>query len=390
MNRLKLILVFVFFLAGCNRPATTSSTPDLFATLQASTPDGFPESSVTEAGPTPVLTQPPQGGPLLYVTGIAGSSGNLSTQQPPDTSSPAPDLPASNPTMAAPSAPGSIPLPSAADQLTGHIVYTCQLFKVQAMDQVCIINADGSGMRRLTTQDNLRHYYPSLAPDGQSVVYSSFRESNVYEIYELDLNDGSLDRLTNRLGVLNAPEISPDGTAITFTRGNPRTGQQQIMVMDRDGGDPGNIPQIEGWDPTWSPDGGQILYASGAEGTAQLFIVNREGGGRRQVSNLPAIRGRSDWSPDGGSIVTYSGPAWNREVYIMNADGSNARQLTPTGGNSQGPSFSPDGQWVVFTAYFDHNGDDHGCEIYIIRTDGTDLRRLTDNDYCDYQPRWGP
>ena len=25
-----------------------------------------------------------------------------------------------------------------------------------------------------------------------------------------------------------------------------------------------------------------------------------------------------------------------------------------------------------------------------VRIDGTDLRRLTNNDYCDYQPRWGP
>jgi Tol biopolymer transport system component len=88
--------------------------------------------------------------------------------------------------------------------------------------------------------------------------------------------------------------------------------------------------------------------------------------------------------------VTYAGPSWHREVYIMQADGSNTRQLTPSGGNSQGPSFSPDGKWVVFTGYFDNYGDDHGCEIYVIRTEGTDLRRLTNNDYCDYQPRWGP
>jgi tricorn protease len=74
----------------------------------------------------------------------------------------------------------------------------------------------------------------------------------------------------------------------------------------------------------------------------------------------------------------------------MNADGSNVRQLTPNGGNSQGPAFSPDGKWVAFTAYFDHPGDINGCEIYIIRTNGSDMRRLTNNDYCDYQPRWGP
>jgi Tol biopolymer transport system component len=162
------------------------------------------------------------------------------------------------------------------------------------------------------------------------------------------------------------------------------------MLMDANGEDAGNIPQLSGWDPTWSPDGKRILFASDRDGLTQLFTVNLQGRQLTRLTNLPAIRGRSDWSPDGRYIVTYSGEAWNREVYIMDADGSNARQLTPSGGNSQGPSFSPDGQWVVFTAYFDHPGDDHGCEIYIIRIDGTDLRRLTNNDYCDYQPRWGP
>ena len=347
MNKLKLVstISLLLLLLACNRPID-SPTPDLFATLQASTPSGLASPAVTDS-----IATSPSGGSIGGATAPPTSTG---------------------------------------DELTGHIVFTCQLFKVQAMDQVCIMNADGSGMRRLTTENNRRHYYASLAPDGQSVVYSSFRESNVYEIYSLDINDGSVDQLTDRLGVLTGPEISPDGTSIAFVRGNPNTGDTQIMVMGRDGGNPRNIPQANGWDPTWSPDGSQILFAAGVSGAVQLFSVNRNGSDLHQISNLPAIRGRSDWSSDGQFIVTYSGPAWNREVYIMNADGSNARQLTPSGGNSQGPSISPDGKWVAFTAYFDHYRDDHGCEIYIVRIDGTDLRRLTDNDYCDYQPRWGP
>lgn len=355
MNRLQRILAIslFLFLVGCNRPISISPTPDLFATLQASTPSGFSSPAAPEPNTTPV-----------------------------------PNSPGINPTLAHPQ--GSIPVPSADDQLTGHIVFTCQVFKVQAMDQICIMNADGTGMRRLTTEDYVRHFYPSLAPDGKSVVYSSFREENVYEIYDLDLNDGSVDRLTDRLGILTAPEVSPDGASIALVRGDPATGNMQIMVMDRNGEGADNIPQILGWDPTWSPDGKQILYAFGPEKNVQLFVVNRNGRDAHQLTNLPAIRGRSDWSADGQSIVTYSGPAWHREVYIMNADGSHPRQLTPSGGNSQGPSFSPDGKWVVFTAYFDNYGDDHGCEIYIVRVDGTDLRRLTNNDYCDYQPRWGP
>lgn len=353
MNKRKLLLAIFSLLVilACNRPVPSSPTPDLFATLQASTPSSV--SSPAASGPA---------------------------------ASPVFNLPTANPT----SARTAVPPPSPADQLTGQIVFTCQLFKVQSMDQVCIMNADGSGMRRLTSEDNQRHYYPSLAPDGKSVVYSSYREANVYEIYSLDLNDDSVTMLTDKLGILTGPEISPNGKSIVFTRGNPNNGTYQLMIMDRDGGNVKKVPQAFGWDPTWSPDGKQILFAYGPENGVQLFVVNRNGKDLHQVTNLPVLRGRSDWSPDGKSIVTYVGPSWNREVYIMNADGSNARQLTPSGGNSQGPSFSPDGKWVAFTAYFDKYGDDHGCEIYVIRTDGTDLRRLTDNDTCDYQPRWGP
>ena len=124
-------------------------------------------------------------------------------------------------------------------------------------------------------------------------------------------------------------------------------------------------------------------------GTVQLHRVDVDGNNVVRISDLPAIRGRSDWSAQ-NLITTYSGESWKREIYVMQADGSQAQQVSPAGGNSQGPAFSPDGNWVVFTSYFDHYGDDLGCEIYIIRVDGTDLRRLTDNAYCDYQPRWGP
>ena len=333
----------------------TTPTIDLFATLSASTP-------ISAFSPIPI-------------TSTATSAFNFS--DPPQT-------------VASPMDVTGVPTVSAGEGPAGHIVFTCQIYKFQSSDQICIMNADGTGYRRLTTEDNIRHFYPSPSPDGRRVLYVAFREENVYEIYSLDLTDNSVDRLTNRSGVLTSPEYSPDGQFITYTRWNPNSQKYQIMIMESNGKNPNNIPQIEGWDPTWSPNGKQILFASVKNGPVQLYTVRVDGKNLRQVSNLPAIRGRSDWSPDGQYVVTYSGEAWQREVFIMNSDGSQSRQLTPTGGNSQGPSFSPDGQWVAFTAYFDHYGEDHGCEIYIIRIDGTDLRRLTNNDYCDYQPRWGP
>jgi len=360
MNRRVLLLALAVLVAlSCNLlgPGTATPPSGLFATLQASTPSG----SFSTA--PPALTATSAFGNFPTITPTTANNGSITP----------------------------VPPPTAADGLTGHIVFTCQLFKVQASNQVCIMNADGLGWRRLTTDDSRQHRYASLSPDGLSVIYSAFREANVHEIYEMTLANDSVTQLTNKIGVLSAPEISPDGSTITFTRASPNTNRNQIYLMNRNGSDPNNIPGIEGWDPTWSPDGKQILYAStNQSGSNQLFVIRTNGKNNQQVSNLPAIRGRSDWSPDGQYIVTYSGEPWHHEVYIMSADGSNTHQISPGGGNAQGPSFSPDGQWMAFTAYYDHYSDDQGCEIYVIRTNGTDLRRLTNNDYCDYQPRWGP
>jgi Tol biopolymer transport system component len=342
-RRLIISMGIMILLTACTLPSQAPApTPDLLATLSASTPLGgvpaIPTSDLIFSNPATTLTVPT----------------SSSTNPPP-----------------------------------GKIVFTCQVYKVQASNQICIINADGTGFRRLTTDSSRQHYYPSLSPDGQSVVYAAFREENIYELYEMDLASGEVNQLTSRLGVVNAPEISPDGTSIAFTRWTVNSNRHTIMLAERNGANAANIPGITGWDPTWSPDGEALLFASDMEGSIQLYTIHWDGKQLRRVSSLPALRGRSDWSNDGRHIVTYSGAPWKREVYLLNADGTNARVLSPAGGNSQGPSFSPDGQWVAFTAYYDHPGDDHGCEIYILRIDGTDLRRLTDNDYCDYQPRWG-
>lgn len=275
------------------------------------------------------------------------------------------------------------PTPSTPGVPPGLIVYTCQL----AGDQICLMNADGSGMRQLTF-DNVRHWFPSLAPDGRSAVYSAYRMDNVYEIYEIDLASGVITRLTDQLGILKAPEISPDGSQIVFGNGDV-TGRESIWIMDRDGGNPREL-YAPGWDPTWSPDGERILFASlAADGSIQLFIIGRDGRGLVQASRIRGMRGRSDWSPDGSTLATYAGERWQREIYFMNTDGSNLRAVTD-GGDNLAPSFSPDGQWVAFMSYRDHGQDVLGCEIYVMRIWDSSVLRLTYNDYCDWQPRWGP
>jgi TolB protein len=222
-----------------------------------------------------------------------------------------------------------------------------------------------------------------MAPDGKTVLYSSDMNGN-FKIFEQNLADQSIS-LGNIIGI--APEVSPNNQYIAYTQGDGK--EDTIWIADRDGTNQ-HLIYKDAWDPTWSPDSASLLFATNIQNKPQLAIINLDGTGFRSVTDLPDLRGRSSWSSDGLHIVTYSGKPWERELFLLNADGSDVHQVSPTGGNSQGPGFSPDGQWIVFTAYFDHYRVNNGCEIYIMRIDGSALTRLTDNDYCDWQPRWGP
>lgn len=268
----------------------------------------------------------------------------------------------------------------------GKIVFTCQIDKNENSDQICIMNADGSNYRQLT-HNSFENYYPSLAPDGNNIVFAS-NQTGGFEIYEMDLN-GNQEMLTSRIGELSAPDISPDGSLIVFT--NNYSSIAHIWVMKRNGGNPHEVfgSNQDSLDPVWSPDGKQILFALGIGENRRLHIINKDGSGLQQINVNLVTRGRNDWSPDGITIGTYSGESWHREIYLFDLDGSNLRQMS-NGGNVLAPSFSPGGEWIAFTGYIDNYGDDNGCEIYIMRIDGTDIRRLTNNNYCDWQPRWGP
>lgn len=284
--------------------------------------------------------------------------------------------------------------PALSAEPSGKIVFTCQIYKDRKRNQICLMQADGSDQRRLTVADDADHFYASVAPDGQSVVFSS-NMSGDYEIYEMGFS-GSLERLTS-IGESYAPEISPGGERIVFA--HTGTTYPGVWVMNRDGTNPHPVTDFESWgawDPVWSPDGDQILFASDQLGAVELFKIRPDGSDLAQVTRTHAIfgeerriRGRNAWSPDGTMIASYIGQHWDWDLFMVDQNGANLQLLT-SGGNSLAPSFSPDGRWITYTSY-EHNPDvSWACEIYIMRVDGSETRRLTDNDYCDWQPRWGP
>jgi Tol biopolymer transport system component len=268
---------------------------------------------------------------------------------------------------------------------TGKIVFTCSLNG----DEVCIMNADGSNWRQLTSS-NLASFNASVSPDGKSIVYVVGRENST-EIYEMDLAGGHTQQLTDLGVAVGSPEISPNGETIVF---HYRDGNNvvQLWIMERDGNHPQEIYSKSGLDVhdgTWSPDGTEILFAMGKDENNKLYIMDLNGRDPKVVNDTIDTRGRSDWSSTGLISFDQGGP-FMHDVYLMNVDGGGLHQISESGINAQGASLSPDGKWITFTGYTDVAGrDQNSCEIFIMRVDGSDVRQLTNNKYCDYQPRWG-
>lgn len=269
------------------------------------------------------------------------------------------------------------------DGPAGKIVYTCEI----QGSEVCIIHADGSGWRRLTDSP-FANYNASLAPDGQKVVYV-VNYGDHSEIHEMDTDTGATQQLTNLKMGLSAPEISPDNKYIIFHY-RSKNNNLQLWFMNRDGSNPQEFysePGRDVHDGIWSPDGTRILFALGKGENSKLYIMDFNERVPQVVNDTIDTRGRSDWSIM--DLVAFDqGDPFMHNIYTMNLDGSRLTQLT-NGANAQGVSFSPDGKWIAFTAYTNvADKDQDSCEIFIMRTDGSDMRQLTNNNYCDYQPRW--
>jgi Tol biopolymer transport system component len=129
-----------------------------------------------------------------------------------------------------------------------------------------------------------------------------------------------------------------------------------------------------GSDPATTP--GRIVYQREVGGHWQLFTIDPDGSGQRQITALPGDAVAPEWSPDGKRIVfehDLPGEA-GCVVMLVDADGGNPIDIPGSRGCDNNPSFTPDGRRVVFVRY-----DQKRDRESIVSTDlaGADPRVIT-------------
>ena len=197
------------------------------------------------------------------------------------------------------------------------------------------IDPDGKNLRTIASVPGRA---PTLSPDGKRLVsmagtwtatrlmVSAADGSNAKQI-----NDGSSIAWNNHW--------SPDGKRIAFTgRTEPGCGLA-VFVMNADGSERRQVTHLapeEGraqW-PVWSPDGTrlaiQVNFNDPKAHICHLWIVEVSTGGASKLAthSQPYLDETPSWFPDGKRIAFQSDRTGQMEVWVMNADGSGQRQVT--------------------------------------------------------------
>jgi TolB protein len=208
-----------------------------------------------------------------------------------------------------------------------------------------------------------------------------------YDIFIADEKGKTINQLTNTPGYDAEATVSPKGDKIVFT--STRNGDLDLYVMDIDGK---NVKQLTfdlGYDggAFFSPDGTKILFrASRPKGqdsveyvellkqglvaptNMEIFIINLDGTGLRQVTNL----GKANWAPfyhPSGKKILFSSNhhsqrGYDFQIYMINEDGTGLEQITTESMFNAFPMFSPDGKKLVFSSNR-NNGGTRDTNVFI-------------------------
>ena len=198
--------------------------------------------------------------------------------------------------------------------------------------------------------------FPSLSPDGKSVVYASKTVGN-WDLYLQRVGGKNPRNLTADSNADDTqPAFSPDGERIAFRSDRERGG---IFVMGATGESVKRLTDF-GFHPAWSPDGREVVFSTHniedpndrSEERSDVWIVNSATGEKRQLTGENVgDAAQPQWSPSGARIAYWSRrKGGQRDVFTISAAGGTPVAVTDDPDFDWNPVWSPDGKYLYFAS----------------------------------------
>ena len=146
--------------------------------------------------------------------------------------------------------------------------------------------------------------------------------------------------------------------------------------------------------PTQLGGSSQLAFASTRSGAVEIYLMNIDGTGIRQVTNIPEGACQPKWSPDGMRMVFISPCVRNlisypgASLFLINADGTGLTPLPSVPGGDYDPSWSPDGTQLAFTSL--RKKGVPGIFIMDLKADYSIKSLVEDETKAISQPAWSP
>jgi eukaryotic-like serine/threonine-protein kinase len=227
---------------------------------------------------------------------------------------------------------------------------------------IFVLPSTGGEPRQLTHDNAMMSGFAWL-PDSTGIVYSSSRGGTMpylptLGLWQVTLRDGSIRRVITGETSYMSPDISKSG-AILVSRMKLETDIWKFPIdgLPKENASRGvRVTRQTGQvlTPTVSPDDKEVAFLSDSGGHANLWVVNTDSGGLRQITfeRDPKVAvGVPMWSPNGHTIAfVYSrgNQGWTFGVWLVDSDGSNLRNVANPG---LGPAWSQDGRWVYYSTW---------------------------------------
>lgn len=235
-----------------------------------------------------------------------------------------------------------------------------------------------------------------IAPQEDVILFNATGTGG-RDLYLLRLADMTVTRIAETEAYETDPRFSPDGQQIVYAAGIPGDRADHLFLIQRDGSNRRQLTSgdTNDTDPQFSPDGSQIVFArdknyrwgglaSNWSGGGAICVIGADGRGERQLTSDEQFAMFPHFLPDGKTVVyaTHAG------IFEVPVDGSASPSVLRRWTLDQFASveLSPDGRQVAYA----RGKFSPDVEIFLAELDGSNVVQVTQSNRGCYRPVFSP